>query len=287
MSSLKGDNAAWLLKAKLYRTDIRFQLSSKYLKGTGLEIGAGAVPLQTAGDAKTEYLDYAPKTFIAQHFGISEDQVLCDLVGSMESIPAKANTYDFVAASHVLEHLEDPIRGLKEVFRVLKKEGVLFLVVPNIKSSEFDFNRNVLPISHFIEEHENEDIKRNNKLVHYREFVSSSQIKPDVNLKAYESRVEEFIESDRRIHFHAYGPRLLIALINHVSNHFAVEPKILDSFYFEFSNELILVLKFINEGKKTLLPLDFLLTKQNESKQRLLKVIQEKEGEESAKRFFV
>ena len=35
---------------------------------------------------------------------------------------------------HVIEHLEDPNKALKEIFRILKKDGILMVGTPNIKS---------------------------------------------------------------------------------------------------------------------------------------------------------
>ena len=43
------------------------------------------------------------------------------------SIPYADESFDFVMAAHVLEHLPDPQRALKEMARVLKPRGMLFV----------------------------------------------------------------------------------------------------------------------------------------------------------------
>jgi len=49
----------------------------------------------------------------------------------MEKLPFKNNLFDKIVMSEVSEHLPDDVKGLKEVFRVLKKRGTLCLTVPN------------------------------------------------------------------------------------------------------------------------------------------------------------
>ena len=46
------------------------------------------------------------------------------------------NTFDLIICSHVLEHVKDDLKAIKEMFRVLKSKGVLFIMVP--------FNKNRL-----------------------------------------------------------------------------------------------------------------------------------------------
>ena len=50
-------------------------------------------------------------------------------VGNIYDIPFKENSFDLVICSEVLEHIDDPMRGLKELKRVTKKYVVLS--VPN------------------------------------------------------------------------------------------------------------------------------------------------------------
>jgi len=49
---------------------------------------------------------------------------------SLDHIPVPDSTYDFVLCTEVLEHVPSPSAVLKEMFRVLKKSGTLFVTVP-------------------------------------------------------------------------------------------------------------------------------------------------------------
>ncbi len=47
------------------------------------------------------------------------------------SLPYANHTFDAVILSEVLEHLDDDVNALKEVYRVLKPDGVVVITVPN------------------------------------------------------------------------------------------------------------------------------------------------------------
>lgn len=45
--------------------------------------------------------------------------------------PFEDNTFDLVYCSHVLEHLNEPVKVLEEIWRILKPNGKLILKVPH------------------------------------------------------------------------------------------------------------------------------------------------------------
>jgi len=50
----------------------------------------------------------------------------------LEEITFPSGSFDIVLASHLIEHLNEPFLFLKEVHRILKDEGKIFITTPNI-----------------------------------------------------------------------------------------------------------------------------------------------------------
>ncbi len=105
----------------------------KKIKGVKkiLDVGCWTSQLSMVLDKKFDY------------YGIDVDESLIQSVpkdfsnkiklGSATKIPFKNSTFDVVCFFDVIEHLPEnsEIKALKEIFRVLKKGGVLFLSTPN------------------------------------------------------------------------------------------------------------------------------------------------------------
>src|SRR3989344_4658167 len=53
--------------------------------------------------------------------------------------PFKENSIDFILAAHVMEHLDDPLKFLKECQRILKKGEKMELRVPHVSAFEGSF----------------------------------------------------------------------------------------------------------------------------------------------------
>jgi SAM-dependent methyltransferase len=54
----------------------------------------------------------------------------------IHALPYPDGTYDFVVCSHVLEHVDDPVKAVSELHRVLKPGGVAILMVPILLTIE-------------------------------------------------------------------------------------------------------------------------------------------------------
>ena len=55
-----------------------------------------------------------------------------DIIGDIHKIPLQDNSMDAVICSSVLEHVKNPIVAMKEIYRILKNEGKLFVYIPSI-----------------------------------------------------------------------------------------------------------------------------------------------------------
>lgn len=92
-------------------------------------------------DKKTDHLKMlhvAPEAFFreffSQRFGRYETADLkmkgADHIVDLQCLPFSDHTYDFVFASHVLEHIPDDHKAISEIRRILKPSGMAILPVP-------------------------------------------------------------------------------------------------------------------------------------------------------------
>lgn len=54
-----------------------------------------------------------------------------DILADAHSLPFGDEMFDHVRANHTIEHLEFPLKALRECHRVLKADGILYTEVPN------------------------------------------------------------------------------------------------------------------------------------------------------------
>jgi SAM-dependent methyltransferase len=71
-------------------------------------------------------LDYVPVDLDPKRYRHIEGFVACDL----QKLPFDDCSFDWVIANHVLEHIPDDAKAMKEVLRVLKPGGTAMLQVP-------------------------------------------------------------------------------------------------------------------------------------------------------------
>jgi SAM-dependent methyltransferase len=67
---------------------------------------------------------------------------IADVKMDIRNMPFNNEEFDFVMCNHVLEHIDDDLKAMKEIYRVLKKGGSAILQVPidnNLESTYEDF----------------------------------------------------------------------------------------------------------------------------------------------------
>ncbi len=76
-------------------------------------------------------IDYDEKILDKAKKYIKQDGITKLIKSEVYDLPFKDNYFDKIILSEVLEHLENENSGLKEIYRVLKKNGRLIITVPN------------------------------------------------------------------------------------------------------------------------------------------------------------
>jgi len=103
------------------------RLTKKYIGESVLDVGAGTGAIMTQ-IPRSKGIDLAPRNKKITKAGI-------------ENIPFSEQKFDTVFCTEVLEHLNNKIlqKGLREVYRILKKRGYFIITVPydeNLKAHE-------------------------------------------------------------------------------------------------------------------------------------------------------
>jgi len=103
--------------------------------------------LKDRDTSSSRMLHFAPeelfKEFFSTRFGNYEtaDLVMKDVDHhiDLQNLPFEDQTYDFVFASHVLEHIPDDIKAISEIRRILKPNGIAVLPVPLVAEKTVDY----------------------------------------------------------------------------------------------------------------------------------------------------
>jgi len=130
------------------------------LGGIGIEIGPSFNPIVPKSDGyNVEIIDHTDKAGLCEKYtphGIDLDRIEeVDYVWNGESyaeLTGKSNHYDYIIASHVIEHTCDLVAFLRDCSSILKENGILSLAIPD-KRYCFDFLRPVSSISKVIDSH--------------------------------------------------------------------------------------------------------------------------------------
>lgn len=97
----------------------RAQLAAMYLQGEGIQVGR-----------LEDTLEVPPAARI-RHVGLSKDGLGQEHHSLDELSSVANNSQDFVIATGVLEHLENPIVGVQNMLRIVRRCGVVYMSVPD------------------------------------------------------------------------------------------------------------------------------------------------------------
>jgi SAM-dependent methyltransferase len=106
-------------------------LAHFYLDGLyGLELGGAAHNPFNLKTLNVDYTDDMNTIFKQGEEKLCGEKMKVDIVANGDDLPFKDESVDFVISSHVIEHFFDPIKALKEWYRVIKSGGYIFLIAP-------------------------------------------------------------------------------------------------------------------------------------------------------------
>lgn len=128
-------------------------------------------------------------------------------------------SYDRILSAHALEHCANPLKALREWYRVLKPNGELILVLPNPQFT-FDHRRPVTTLGHL-----RDDLYKNvgeDDLTHFGEIMHLHDLAMDPgapqDIAGFARRSLENL-SNRCLHQHVFNADLAIAALSDAGFH--------------------------------------------------------------------
>lgn len=180
---------------------VREDLARRFLRGDGLELGALDFPLRMPPGARCRYVDRKPEAGLREDFPELAGQafVPVDVVDDASTLATVPDaSVDFVVASHVLEHLEDPIGALRAWLRVVRPGGIVWLALPERRET-FDRERPVTPLEHLVRDHDEGPAW--SRRAHYEEWARFVVRVDEADVAAHARDLEE---RGMSIHFHVW-----------------------------------------------------------------------------------
>ena len=180
----------------------RQDVSTHFLVGRGIEIGALHSPLWVSPRATVSYVDRLPTEELRKHYPElnGRDLAPVNVVDDGERLYTfTENSLDFIIANHMLEHCENPLGTLRSHISRLKPGGCLYYAVPD-KRFTFDIERPMTDFDHLLrDDKEGPAWSRKGHFVEWATFVDKA---PDA--AAADVRARALMEMNYSIHFHVW-----------------------------------------------------------------------------------
>lgn len=179
------------------------------MRGDGLEVGAFFNPFDyNKQTTKMIYADrYSREELINLYKHNPEvkiDKIVdANVIYNVHQDLWGKDVFDFICASHVFEHLYNPVKVLVHWFNAIKENGYIFLVIPD-KEHTFDKPREVTTVDHLINDYKN-DVKEAD-LDHYKDFYSN------VYPHEPEEKVKKHYLSKQDFHCHVFTRESILEL---------------------------------------------------------------------------
>ena len=183
----------------------RRRVARRHLRGEGIEIGALHSPFPVPEGVRVRYLDRFTTPQLREEYPELADAPFAEveIVDDGETLATVADgSQDFVIASHVLEHTQDPIGALGAQLRVLRPGGVLLIALPDRRTG-IDARREPTALAHLLADHA--DGPERSRAQHYREWARLVDLPlglvAEQDADAHAAALEQRLYS---IHFHCW-----------------------------------------------------------------------------------
>lgn len=231
-------NAADYERPKLIVNSARKTTARMFVRGKGIEVGAGSRPFPIPEGAVCLYGDIRDGEALNSYFD-DKDIRNDEFIDAQTFAGLKDASFDFVISAHVIEHLENPIGSIRNAIRILKSGGIYILVAPDRRFT-FDLHRSGTSLRHLLQD--DEDGGDSTRIDDYKDFIENVGVKYYGNQPpsdGYDAEARRLAAKNHDIHFHAWNTDEFRSMLNAISLSIGFEV----SYYTQVVNENIFVLK--------------------------------------------
>jgi SAM-dependent methyltransferase len=236
--SVAVDNKIDVLNV-LDKSDLRLMLSSFYLEGNGLEVGALHHPLAIPSKASVKYVDRLPVHELRSHYPelSNENLVNVDIIDDGEKLVTIPNgSVNFIIANHMLEHCMSPITTIETFLSKLQPGGIVYIGIPD-KRFSFDRNRELTTFNHLLDDYHN----RNDHFQHYLEWSKfvNGVADPAEALR----QAQHLFQVQYSIHFHVWDYYTFVDFLLNTNRVLQFSFDILNISFNDHRDEVITILR--------------------------------------------
>lgn len=187
------------------------ELKGRFCVGRGLEIGPG----------KSPHCERANTVFLDRFTDNKDATPAPDIIADAAKVPVTDDAFDFLFASHMLEHHQDTLRVLYEWKRVLRPGGALFLILPH-HARTIDRYRAVTTLQHHIDDFarlgdqddhsHNEEMRAGwSKLEDFDQLRAEFEAEWKMDVWDWPGRIKNGV-----VHFHVWSQNEIVDLLRYV-----------------------------------------------------------------------
>lgn len=193
----------------------RRTLARVYLRGNGIEVGAGTRPWPLPRGSACFYGDILDEEGLARYFSTT-GSAYEGFIDAQTFAGLSDAAYDFALSAHVLEHLIDPLGAIAAALRVVRPGGIVMFAVPD-KRYNWDSPRPVTPLAHLVRDYETggEDTRFEGCLEHVRYL--HPQWAPPIPEERQEAEARALAEGRFDTHYHTWTSETFAEMLDWVA----------------------------------------------------------------------
>jgi SAM-dependent methyltransferase len=211
-------------------------LLTRFLNGSGVELGPGHHPMPIPFPGITvQFVDrWQPEENHALFTNIEAGATFPkpDIVANLDEDRLSAladGSQDFVIASHILEHLADPLTQIGEIYRVLRPGAVVLVFLPDRRHT-FDRKRSATPLAHLIQDHRDQVTVVSDE--HVEDYIRKTDFwDPTWTPQQVQEQFE--LNRQRSIHVHCWSEDEFVPVIEYTIVEMGMQWELLDAVFVE------------------------------------------------------